>query len=90
VKPGSFRIAEGEDRVEIYWPEQGFGKAFCSGCGSALWSVAPHNPELIGIRMGTFDADPGVRPTYRQFVAYAAPWEPIPDDGTERYPESAH
>ena len=23
----------------------------------------------------------------RQFVAYAAPWEPIPDDGLPRYPE---
>ena len=34
-----------------------------------------------------FDADPGIRPSYRQFTAYAAPWEPIPDDGLPRYPE---
>jgi hypothetical protein len=27
--------------------------------------------------MGTFDDDPGVRPSVRQFVAYAAPWECI-------------
>jgi hypothetical protein len=39
--------------------------------------------------MGTFDSDPGVRPSYRQFVAYAAPWETIPDDGLERFSESA-
>jgi hypothetical protein len=26
----------------------------------------------------------------RQFVAYAAPWEPVPDDGLPRYPESRH
>jgi hypothetical protein len=26
----------------------------------------------------------------RQFVAYAASWEPIPDDGLARYPESRH
>jgi hypothetical protein len=39
--------------------------------------------------MGTFDSDPGVRPSYHQFVAYAAAWEPIPDDGLERFPESA-
>ena len=24
----------------------------------------------------------------RTFVAYAAPWEPIPDDGLERYDEA--
>ena len=40
--------------------------------------------------MGTFDDDPGIRPSVRQFVAYAAPWEPIPDDGLPRFPDSRH
>jgi hypothetical protein len=40
--------------------------------------------------MGAFDDDPGVRPGFHQFVAYAAPWEPIPDDGLPCYPESRH
>jgi hypothetical protein len=40
------------------------------------------------VRLGTFDGDPGLRPTFRAFVAYAAPWEPIPDDGLERHDES--
>ena len=40
--------------------------------------------------MGTFDGDPGIRPSVRQFVAYAAPWEPIPDDGLPRHAESRH
>jgi hypothetical protein len=43
---------------------------------------------VLYVRLGTFDADPGIRPSYRQYVAYAAPWEPIPDDGLERYPEA--
>ena len=38
--------------------------------------------------MGAFDTDPGLRPTWRAFVAYAAPWEPIPDDGLPRYDEA--
>jgi hypothetical protein len=42
---------------------------------------------VIAVRMGTFDDDPGVRPSYHQVVAYAAPWEPLPDDGLPRYPE---
>jgi hypothetical protein len=46
--------------------------------------------DPIGIRMGAFDADPGIRPSVRQFVTYAAPWEPIPDDGLPRYAESRH
>ena len=42
----------------------------------------------MAIRMGAFDTDPGVRPSFRQFVAYAASWESIPDDGLERFPEA--
>jgi hypothetical protein len=38
-------------------------------------------------RMGAFDGDPGVRPSWRAYVAYAAPWEPVPDDGLERFAE---
>ena len=41
----------------------------------------------MGVRLGAFDEDPGIRPTVHQFVAYAAAWEPIPDDGLPRYPE---
>jgi hypothetical protein len=28
--------------------------------------------------------------TYRQFLDSAAPWEPIPDDGLERFPGRRH
>ena len=57
-----------------------------------LTAVRPNlaHSDPIGIRMGSFDRDPGVRPSVRQFVRYAAPWEPIPDDGLPRYPESRH
>ena len=34
------------------------------------------------------DSDPGIRPSLRQYVAYAAAWEPIPDDGLPRFPEA--
>ena len=59
-------------------------------CGSALFGRNPSHADPIGIRMGAFDADPGIRPTVRQFVRYAAPWEPVPDDGLPRFPESRH
>jgi hypothetical protein len=49
----------------------------------------PLEPERIGVRLGAFDGDPGVRPSLHQFVVYAAPWEPIPNDGFPRYPESS-
>jgi hypothetical protein len=73
VAPGSFRVETGAELIAYYRPDQGFEKAFCSRCGSALFSRNPDDHEQIGVRMGTFDGDPGVRPSYRQFVAYAAP-----------------
>ena len=87
VAPGSFRIVDGEGLLAMYSPADGFEKAFCSSCGGALFSRNPNDPEQISVRLGAFDSDPGVRPSYRQFVEYAAAWEPIPDDGLERYPE---
>jgi hypothetical protein len=88
VAPGSFRIVAGEELVRHFEPADGFAKAFCSGCGSALWSRGPVDLDMISVRIGAFDGDPGVRPSYRQFVTYAAPWEPIPDDGLPRFPEA--
>lgn len=88
IERGSLRITKGEELIRAYEPDDGFAKLFCSECGSALWSRHPEDPEVISIRLGAFDGDPGVRPSYRQFVAYAAPWEPLPDDGLPRYPEA--
>jgi len=87
VAPGSLRILEGEDRVSAWTPPDGWAKLFCSGCGSALFSRSPDDPAVMGVRLGAIDGDPGVRPEERQFVAYAAVWEPIPDDGLPRFPE---
>lgn len=87
VQPGSVRIVAGEQHVRCWSPGDGFDKAFCGSCGSALWAQKPEDQEVVGVRLGAFDSDPGVRPSARQFVAYAAAWEPLPDDGLPRFPE---
>ena len=86
VDAAAFRILEGEELVGEWAPPDGWPKCFCSACGSALWSRDPESTAM-GIRLGAFDGDTGVRPQFRQFVAYAAAWEPIPDDGLPRFPE---
>jgi len=84
LEPGSLRVTAGEELLGSWDPPDGWSKVFCTACGGALWAT---NGEIYGVRMGTFDEDPGIRPSYHQFVDYAAPWEPIPDDGLARYPE---
>jgi hypothetical protein len=87
--PHAFSIVAGQDQLGRWSPPGGGSdKIFCRSCGSALYSQNPAAPETVGVRLGTFDRDPGVRPQYRQYVAYAARWEPIPDDGLPRYDES--
>jgi hypothetical protein len=86
VAPGSFRLLAGDELVREFPVEDGWSKCFCGVCGSQLWSRDPAGGGL-SIRFGVFDRDPGIAPEYRQFVAYAAAWEPIPDDGLPRYAE---
>ena len=88
LEPGSLMVLQGSELVREYQPADGFAKAFCSSCGSALWSRHPDEAEPFSVRLGAFDSDPGVRPRYRQFVAYACQWEEIPDDGLPRHAES--
>jgi hypothetical protein len=88
VEGRTFTLLEGQDTVNGWrHPDGGFEKFFCSECGAHLFSRNPDDPTQMSVRMSAFDGDPGVRPSGRTYVAYAADWEPIPDDGLERWPE---
>jgi len=87
IPRGSLTIVSGEDKLRTWKPEDGFGKMFCEECGSAVFG-SNHEGEITLVRLGVFDEDPGIRPQGRQYVGYAAPWEPIPDDGLPRFEEA--
>jgi hypothetical protein len=88
TQPGSFAIVQGEDAVRTYLPaDGGWLKGFCGTCGGHLFAAHPEDREQVVVRLGALDQDPGVRPGAHQFVDYAAPWEPIPEDGLPRFPE---
>jgi hypothetical protein len=86
AKPGSLNVLQGEELLRAWEPPDGFAKVFCSACGSSMWSKSPDGTSYA-IRFGVFDSDPGIRPSCHQFVAYAAPWDVIPDDGLPRFDE---
>ena len=85
VEPGSVTITKGEHLIKAWEPDGGFAKLFCERCGSSLFSQQPGSTDPFSVRLGAFDEDPGVRPSFRTHVASAASWEPIPDDGLPRY-----
>lgn len=88
VRPGSVTVVRGDAEIRAWRPPDGLAKAFCGACGSALFASDPETGAPVAVRLGAIDGDPGVRPTARQYTAYAASWEPVPDDGLERHPEA--
>ena len=88
AESGSVRVVQGQEHLRGWVPEGGREKVFCVLCGSALFSCEPGSRDYTGVRLGAVDGDPGVRPQSRSYVAYAAGWEDIPDDGLPRYDES--
>jgi hypothetical protein len=86
---GAFTVTQGEDRVRVWDPGDGWIKAFCEVCGSHTHTISPDDPTVVAIRLGCLDhePDPRIRPQVHQYVAYASPLEPIPDDGLPRFPE---
>jgi hypothetical protein len=88
TEPGSFELTGGADAVRTYRPGgDGWEKSYCSECGGQLFTTNPENPDLIAVRLGALEGDPGIRPSAHQFVAYAPSWYEIPDDGLPRFPE---
>ena len=85
VPRAGFRLLGGSDQLRAFKPSTGVPKLFCTVCGSALFSGDPLSDPEVAVRLGTLDDDPGIRPSFRQFVAFAVPWEPMPDDGLERH-----
>jgi hypothetical protein len=89
VNGDALELVSGGDLVRAWrHSDGGFEKLFCSICGSQLFSRNPDDHSQLNVRMAAFDQDPGVRPAWRSYTAYAAVWEAIPDDGLPRYPET--
>jgi hypothetical protein len=86
VPPDQLRVVEGEDLLRFWEPEdEGGRKVFCVRCGSSLFGAQWPDGEVVSVRLGALDADPGIRPQYRSWVGSAAPWLPVPDDGLPRH-----
>ncbi len=89
IEARTLRFLSGEELLAVWRPTGGGNdKLFCRICSSQLFARSPGNRDQMAVRLGALEGDPGVRPSYHQFVDYAAAWEPIPEDGLPRFPES--
>jgi hypothetical protein len=84
VAAEAFTVLQGEELLSDWQPEGGQAKWYCVDCGGHLFS-RPDGAQHVFVRLGALDADPGIRPEYRQWVSSAVSWETIPDDGLPRF-----
>ena len=85
VRADRFRLSAGAELVREFEATPGKLRAFCSRCGSPLYARMESVPELVRVRLGGLDADPGVRPQAHLHLASRAPWETPFDDGLARF-----
>ena len=70
----------GEEWVREFESSPGVFRAFCSRCGSPIYSRREGEPDAHRIRLGLLDDEPGRRPLAHFFVASKASWFEITDD----------
>jgi heme-degrading monooxygenase HmoA len=69
----------GRDLIREFESSPGKFRAFCSRCGSPIYSRVSADPESFRIRMGIIDDDPERRPLFHVWVGSKAPWFEITD-----------
>ena len=80
IHPQQRHFTRGEEWIAEYQSSADSVRTFCRRCGSKLAFQNSQTPDEIWIPAGTFDDDPGIRPTYHMFVGSKAPWFEITDD----------
>jgi hypothetical protein len=79
VRAKYFEIVEGREQVREYESSPGKFRAFCTICGSPIYSRRPADPDTLRVRLGTIDNDPGRRPAVHVWTGSKAPWFDISD-----------
>ena len=84
------RVTEWTDTIQTRLPHVRKPQAPVRALGS-LGRVLARSGALTAVRAflapGLGRKAHTVRPQWRAFVNYACDWEPLPDDGLERFPE---
>ncbi len=84
VPKASFRVCAGEELVAGWHSSPGNERRFARCCGSPLYKVVDASPEVLRLRLGTLDSDPGRGVDQHIFVTSKAPWVTIESELPQR------
>ncbi|WP_372966542.1 GFA family protein [Marinobacter sp.] len=80
VQKVRFRYISGEDKVTEYESRPGKYRAFCSRCGSQLYSRLDAIPGILRLRVGVINEPIMTKPARHIYVGSKAEWFDITDD----------
>jgi hypothetical protein len=84
VAAEDFVLVSGAEGLAAYESSPGKRRYFCSRCGSPIYSRSDASQQIVSVRCGTLDGDPGLRPSLHTHVAARAPWYEICDGLPQR------
>ena len=79
VRRKYWHLTDGANLIREFESSPGVYRAFCSTCGSPIYSRWDSQPEMFRLRLGLVDEDPGRRCLAHFWVASKAPWFEITD-----------
>lgn len=86
IQAAQFTLVSGQEALKEYESRPGKKRAFCSNCGSPIYSRLDARPELLRLRIGTVTSPIAARPSHHIYAASRAEWFEI-DDDLPRYAE---
>ncbi|MBI1814176.1 MAG: GFA family protein [Deltaproteobacteria bacterium] len=80
IRSQYLKWVSGRESIREYESSPGKFRAFCSRCGSPIFSRRVDEPDSFRIRLGMLDGDPERRPLAHFWVSSKAPWFEIRDE----------
>lgn len=88
VGTDGFELLSGAELLTHFESSPGKQRAFCSRCGSPVYSRRTALPDVLRIRAGLFEQPLPIRPAFHQYAGDKANWWNIADD-LPRFPGAA-
>ena len=72
-----FRVTQGAPKTYVAKSDSGndIGRIFCGDCGTPLYVQVSTRPDLVGLRVTTFDDPSWFKPDANIFTKSAQPWD---------------
>jgi len=80
VLAAEFRLVAGADQMGAWESSPGIHRRFAACCGSPIYKTLEAVPEIVALRLGTLDVDPGRTVESHIFVDSKVPWVTLSDD----------